>query len=54
MPRLQSLRSGVPAAYQEVLDRALAKDPARRYAHARDLARDVNDIVSGKWLLRRL
>jgi hypothetical protein len=32
----------------------MAKDPAERYATAGDLARDVREVASGRWYLRKL
>jgi hypothetical protein len=32
----------------------MAKDPAERYATAGEFAREVAEVVSGKWYLRRL
>lgn len=51
------LRSTDPAtlrAYQPIIDRALASDPADRYATAGLLARDVREAASGRWYLREL
>jgi predicted ATPase len=41
---LVSLNSQVPAPLCWIIDRCLAKDPARRYASTRDLARDLATI----------
>jgi hypothetical protein len=32
----------------------MAKDPKDRYPTAGDFARDVAEVVSGKWYLRKL
>jgi hypothetical protein len=40
-PRLRTLRPDLPPALEELLARMLEKDPARRYADAASLARDL-------------
>jgi hypothetical protein len=37
-----------------VVAKAMAKDPNDRYPTASDFARDVTEVVSGKWYLRKL
>jgi len=37
-----------------VFIKAMAKDPNVRYPSAGEFARDVAEVVSGKWYLRRL
>lgn len=54
VPRLQILNPALPAACQEIVDRALAKDPAARYPTASSLARDISDLARGRWHLRRI
>lgn len=41
---LSSIRGDVPAALDAVVERALQKDPARRYASARELVSDVEAL----------
>jgi serine/threonine-protein kinase len=53
-PRLQAIKPDLPAAYQEVIDRALAKDPAQRYQTGQALAKDVQELAGGHWYLRQL
>ncbi len=40
--------------WDDILNKALAKDPADRYQSAGDLATDVNGLLSGKWYLNKL
>ena len=43
---LPELRAQVPAEFQRIVARCLAKDPARRYQHADDLALDLRDLAA--------
>ncbi len=54
IPDIRSVKNKVPAVWQEVVSKAMAKDPNDRYPTAGDFARDVAEVVSGKWYLRRL
>jgi len=54
IPDIRSVKSKVPAVWQEVVAKAMAKDPNDRYPTAGDFARDVAEVVSGKWYLRKL
>ena len=54
VPDVREVKANIPAVWQEVVAKALAKDPNDRYRTAGDLARDVNEVVSGKWYLRKL
>lgn len=54
IPDVRSVKANIPAVWQEVVAKAMAKDPKDRYATAGDFARDVNEVVSGKWYLRKL
>lgn len=40
--------------WDDILNKALAKDPADRYQKAGDLGDDVNSLLSGKWYLNKL
>ena len=42
---LSDLRPGAPLEFQRIVGKCLAKDPARRYQHADDLALDLRDFV---------
>ena len=54
IPDIRVIRENIPAVWQEVVAKAMAKDPKDRYATAGDFARDVNEVASGKWFLRKL
>jgi serine/threonine-protein kinase len=54
VPDIRKVRDNLPAVWQEVVSRALAKDPNDRYPTAGEFARDVAVIVSGKWFLRKI
>src|ERR1700757_429858 len=48
VPRASMLRPGLPAGFDEVIARGMAKDPAERYASAGDLARAAQGALSGQ------
>ncbi len=54
IPDIRQIKSNIPAVWQEVVAKAMAKEPDDRYATAGDFARDVAEVVSGKWYLRKL
>ncbi len=54
VPDIRGIKNNIPSVWQEVVGKAMAKDPNDRYSTAHDFARDVNEIVSGKWYLRKL
>ncbi len=54
IPDIRQIKNNTPAVWQEVVGKAMAKDPDDRYATAGDFARDVAEVVSGKWYLRKL
>jgi serine/threonine-protein kinase len=54
IPDVRQVKANIPAAWQEVVAKAMAKDPNDRYPTAGDFARDVNEVASGKWFLRKL
>lgn len=54
IPDVREVKANLPAVWQEVVTKAMAKDPVDRYHTAGDFARDVNEVVSGKWYLRKL
>jgi serine/threonine-protein kinase len=54
VPDVRSINGNIPAVWQEVVSKAMAKDPNDRYATAGEFARDVAEVASGKWFLRKL
>lgn len=54
IPDIRSVKNKIPAVWQEVVGKAMAKNPNDRYSTASDFARDVAEVVSGKWYLRKL
>ena len=54
IPDIRSVKHNIPMVWQEVINKAMAKDPNDRYPSAGEFARDVAEVVSGKWYLRRL
>jgi serine/threonine protein kinase len=54
IPRLSEIRPELPGQWDAILQKALAKDPEERYPTAGALARDVKELVSGRWYLRKL
>ncbi len=54
IPDIRKVKANVPSVWQEVVAKAMAKDPNDRYSTASDFARDVTEVVSGKWYLRKL
>ncbi len=54
IPDIRLIKANLPAVWQDVVGKAMAKDPEQRYPTAGDFARDVQEVVSGKWYLRKL
>lgn len=54
VPDIRSVKANIPAVWQEVVSKAMAKDPSERYATAGEFARDVHEVASGRWFLRKL
>jgi serine/threonine protein kinase len=54
VPDIRALKGNIPAVWQEVVAKAMSKNPADRYATAGDFAREIHEVVSGKWYLRKL
>ncbi len=54
IPRLAEIRPDLPAAYQQIIDQALVKEPAQRYQTGQALAKDIQELAGGHWYLRQL
>jgi hypothetical protein len=54
IPQLTEIRSDLPGTWNDSIEKALAKNPEDRYLTAGALARDVQELVSGRWYLRKL
>jgi len=54
IPDIRKVKSNIPVVWQDVIAKAMAKEPADRYDTAGDFARDVQEVVSGKWYMRKL
>ncbi len=54
IPDVRLIGQNIPAVWQEVVAKSMAKNPNDRYPTAGDFARDVDEVVSGKWYLRKL
>ncbi len=53
-PDITLIRPDLRSAWREIINQALAKDPATRYATAGELALDVREAVTGRWYLRKI
>lgn len=53
-PRLHAMEPGLLKAYQPIINRALAVNPADRYPSAGNLARHVREVAAGRWYWNRL
>ena len=54
IPDLREVKKNIPTVWQEVVGKAMAKNPDDRYPTASDFARDIQEVVSGRWYLRKL
>lgn len=54
VPHLSELREDLPEQWDNILQKALAKQTEARYPTAGALARDVKEMASGRWFLRKL
>lgn len=54
IPHLTESRPDLPAQWDGILEKALAKSPNDRYPTATALAQDIKELVSGRWYLRKL
>ena len=54
IPNILNLQPDLPAAWQEILEKSMAKSPDERYVSAGELADDVQGLLSGRWYWRKL
>ena len=54
IPNILDLQPDLPSAWQEILNKAMAKSPSNRYASAGELAQDVKGLLTGRWYWRNL
>jgi serine/threonine protein kinase len=54
IPDIRQIKNNLPSVWQEVVAKSMAKDRNDRYATAGDFARDVQEVATGKWFLRKL
>lgn len=54
IPDIRKVKDNIPAVWQEVISKAMAKAPKDRYQTAGEFARDVEQVASGKWFMRKL
>lgn len=54
VPSVQGIVSGSRMPWDEVLGKALAKNPDDRYQTAGELANDVKSLLSGRWYLNKI
>ncbi|MCP4540005.1 MAG: serine/threonine protein kinase [Chloroflexi bacterium] len=54
VPRVLDVRPDLQSVWDEVVGKAMAKNPNDRYATASELALDVREVISGRWYLRKL
>ena len=53
-PKISQAQPDLSEAWDEIVSKAMAKSPDERYDSAGALARDVQDLVSGRWFWRKL
>jgi serine/threonine-protein kinase len=54
VPNISDMKPNLPDAWQEIVNKAMAKSPDDRYGSTGALARDVQELVSGRWFWRNL
>jgi len=54
IPDVRQIKNNIPAVWQEVVSKSMAKDPNERYSTAGEFAKDIGEVASGKWYLRKL
>ena len=54
VPRVLDVKPNLQSVWDQVVGKAMAKNPRDRYTTASELALDVREVVSGRWYLRKL
>ncbi|MCB8968701.1 MAG: serine/threonine protein kinase [Ardenticatenaceae bacterium] len=54
IPDLRHERPDLQPGWAEIIGKAMAKAPQDRYATAVSFAQEVNDMIAGRWYLRKL
>ena len=54
VPDILSVRPDLRSPWKEIIAKAMAKAPGDRYGTAGELAREIHEVVSGRWYLRKL
>jgi len=54
IPNVLDLQPDLSPIWQEIVSKAMAKSPDDRYVSAGAFAKDVQDLVSGRWYWRKL
>jgi serine/threonine protein kinase len=54
VPNIIEVRPDLQSAWGEIIGKAMAKDPAARYATAGEFAKEVQEVASGRWYMRKL
>jgi serine/threonine-protein kinase len=54
VPNVLDAQPDLTDGWQEIVSKAMAKTPDKRFASAGDFAQDVQDLVSGRWYWRKL
>lgn len=54
VPNVCELRPDLNESWNEIVQKALAKEPENRYQTAGELAQEVTEVASGRWYLRKI
>jgi serine/threonine-protein kinase len=54
VPDIRQYRPDLRTPWTEIIQRAMAKDPVKRFPSAGDLAYEVQELAAGRWYMRKL
>lgn len=54
VPNILEVRPDLQDAWGEIIGKAMAKNPAARYATAGEFAQEIQEVASGRWYMRKL